>query len=126
MHKQSVWEQQMIEVALLVLIVGLAISNLTHILTEVDLFESPRRKLSKLFLIGKVFSCKFCQSTWLALAASIYISMEIWVSPIPLLVKILILWHAIHWVARRGHKLEDGLPVTAIANVNVNGQGSGS
>lgn len=115
----------MTEILLVLLIVGIAIANLTHVLTEIDLFERPRKLLGKIPLIGKLFTCKFCQSNWLALAAGIYLGMGI-SGEFPMVLRIVVFWQVIHWISRLAHKVEDGLPVTAVANVNVNGQGSGS
>jgi len=115
----------MIDLAILVVITGLACSNLSHVLTEVDLFQKIRDVLGKIPVVGKVFTCKFCQSNWMALLAAIYISMEMWNAPtfgsgIPLLAKIIILWQAMHWVARKGHKIEDPIPLSMVASANVN------
>lgn len=124
----------MIEILILSVILGLAIANLSHVLTEIDLFEKPRTLLGKIPVVGKVFTCKFCQSNWMALALSVIVcwnvsSDQIWViwkMAMPLELRILVLWQAMHWISRIAHKVEDGIPITAVANVNVNGQGSGS
>lgn len=124
----------MTEVLIIVLILGLAIANLSHNFTEVDLFEKQRTILGKIPVIGKVFTCKFCQSNWMALALAIVIcwnvsdaqTWTIWKVALPVGLRVLILWQAMHWVARVAHKVEDGIPVTAVANVNLSERESGS
>lgn len=109
----------MIEILLLILLIGIATANITHVLTEIDLFEKPRKLLAKIPFIGKVFTCKFCQSNWIALAAAWYIGTSI-SGDFPVILRVFVLWQAIHWVSRLAHKVEDGVPVTAVANVTVN------
>jgi len=115
----------MIEILLILLLVGIATANLTHVLTEVDLFERPRKWLGRTPWIGKFFTCKFCQSNLLAIAAGIYLGIGI-SGEFPMALRIVVFWQAIHWITRLAHKLEDGIPVTAVANVNVNERESGS
>jgi len=100
------------------LIFGVAIANLSHILTEIDLFERPRNWLGKIWLVGKVFTCKFCMADKMSLACSflvVYLTgLHWWLFPA--------FWQLIHYISRAGHKLEDGIPVSAAANVSVNDQ----
>jgi hypothetical protein len=52
---------------LTMLLLALAIENITDILVNLDLFEPLRVKFETMFpRIGKLARCKFCQSLWLS------------------------------------------------------------
>jgi len=121
----------MIEILVMAFIFAIATANVSHVLTEIDLFERPREWLGNLWLIGKVFTCKFCMSDKLAVLSALcflYLPDARWgvMAHLPLAVRIVVMWWAIHWIARGAHKLEDGVLVSAAANVVVNDQDSES
>ena len=56
------------------LLTVIAVENLSHILTTVDLLESPRAWLQdRLGKLGKLAACGYCQSLWLSVAAAYWL-----------------------------------------------------
>jgi hypothetical protein len=99
--------------ALLFALLAMAISNLSDMLTMADLFERPREWFFTTFpRVGKLAICKYCQSWWMAGAASFGLVLWAWPATlnIPLWASIPVCWFALHFAARTLHKLDDGVP----------------
>lgn len=115
MHQQSLQEEVlMLEFVLLFLLVAMAISNFSDILATVDLLDRPRDWfVSRLPRLGKLATCKYCQSWWMSAASSPFLVMWAWPSglQVPLWASIPVCWVALHFVAKTLHCVDDGIPV---------------
>jgi hypothetical protein len=74
----------------------LAVENLSHILTTVDLLEPIRCWLqARLGKLGKLATCGYCQSFWLSIAAAYFLIND----PLPFAVKWIVVALAAHRAA---------------------------
>ncbi len=79
---------------LTLILVALAIENLTDILVTVDFLEGWRAKFEAMFpRIGRLARCKYCQSFWLSGVAALLLP------PIEVAGGLVVLWFAIHLLA---------------------------
>jgi hypothetical protein len=105
---------EIVAFAMLFVLFSMAISNLSDILTTVDLLVKPRDWFALTFpRLGKIATCKYCQSWWMSGAASVGLVSWAWPSvlPVPFWVSVLICWVALHLAAKTLHKLDDGIPI---------------
>lgn len=70
-----------------------AIDNLSDMITYLDLFEKPRTWFQNKFpRLGKLATCRLCQTMWLSGFMSIWFFME----QIPLSIQFIVFWLALH------------------------------
>jgi hypothetical protein len=113
---------EILNFALLFALFSMAISNLSEMLTMIDLFERPRNWFFEKFpRIGKLAICKYCQSWWMSGAASFALVFLAWPASIslPVWASIPTCWLALHFVATTFHKLDDGVPVVFPTGIYV-------
>ena len=70
-----------------------AIDNLSDMITYLDLFNKPRTWFQNKFpKLGKLATCRLCQTFWLSGFMSIWFFME----QIPLPIQFIVFWLALH------------------------------
>jgi hypothetical protein len=70
-----------------------AIDNLSDMITYLDLFDKPRTWFQNKFpKLGKLVTCRLCQSMWLSGFMSIWFFTE----QIPLTIQFIVFWLALH------------------------------
>ena len=93
----------------------LAVDNLSHILTSVDLFERFRKWVQDNFKFGKLAVCAYCQSFWLSIPVAFWLIS----GDLPLIAKWVIVALAMHrlanFVSEFGERYLNRAPINVFA-----------